>query len=419
MLLTPAFAQAAPDVVRAVNDSVLVKLRPGTTPQEVEAFVGSLEFALDVDESSDVTSGIERTVRVETTALQLLGIVVATVGLVVVGQVLRRQAGAEGEDERIALSALGIGRPDAIRLGLLHGAMAGLAGAALGTVVAILMSPLFPVGIAWVADPDVGLHADAVVLAAGATVTTMAVMMLGAAAAVYDRWLNRRRSHACKVIALPSRRPAVLVGLKFSLPGGTGQGEPARVSLVSLVVVVIVLAATAVTLFSFDHLVRRRDLAGQHGRRPSCRCMATKSRMTNGRRTWTPPSRSWVLFRVWQRRRPPVGRPPALRTRSGSTSMVNLLTRRSSTTTARSDRRSGAAGRRVPSGRWPLVPGRSGRWACGSATRSTSRLPGTAHPSLGGWSARSCWPRRGSSASRPARGRPLSPRRSRPWARPI
>ena len=85
----------------------------------MEAFVGSLEFALDVDESSDVTSGIKRTVRVETTALQLLGIVVAAVGLVVVGQVLRRQAGAEGEDERIALSALGIGRPDAIRLGLL------------------------------------------------------------------------------------------------------------------------------------------------------------------------------------------------------------------------------------------------------------------------------------------------------------
>ena len=141
--------------------------------------------------------------------------------------------------------------------------------------------------------------------------------------------------------------------------------------------------------------------------------------MTSGQRTWTPPSRSWVLFRVWQRRRPLVGRPLALRTRSGSTSMVNLLTRRSSTTTARSDRRSGAAGRRVPSGRWPLVPGRSGRWACGSATRSTSRLQGTAHPSLGEWSARSCWPRRGSSASRPARGPPLSPRRSRPWARPI
>ena len=238
MLLTPAFAQAAPDVVRAVNDSVLVKLRPGTTRREVDEFIGSLEFSLDVDESSDVTSGIERTVRVETTALQLLGIVVAAVGLVVVGQVLRRQAGAEGEDERIALSALGSGRPDAIRVGLLRGAMAGLAGAALGIVVAILMSPLFPVGIARVADPDVGLHADAVVLAAGATVTTMAVMMLGAAAAVYDRWLNRRRSHARKVIALPPRRPAVLVGLKFSVPGGTGQGEPARVSLVSLVVVV-------------------------------------------------------------------------------------------------------------------------------------------------------------------------------------
>ena len=262
VLLTPAFAQAAPDVVRAVNDSVLVKLRPGTTRREVDEFIGSLEFSLDVDESSDVTSGIERTVRVETTALQLLGIVVAAVGLVVVGQVLRRQAGADGEDERIALSALGSGRPDAIRVGLLRGAMAGLAGAALGIVVAVLMSPLFPVGIARVADPDVGLHADAVVLAAGATVTTMAVMMLGAAAAVYDRWLDRRRSHARQVIALPPRRPAVLVGLKFSVPGGAGQGEPARVSLVSLVVVVIVLAATAVTLFSFDHLVRRRDLAG-------------------------------------------------------------------------------------------------------------------------------------------------------------
>jgi len=263
-LLTEAFGRAHHALIHSADGGLLLRLRPGTPAKQAEAAIHGA--GLDTQDQSFLTSGIEKTIRVETIALVLLGVVVGSVGLVVVGQMLRRQATAGGE-ERATFWALGGDRQDDRRVGLLRGLVAGGVGAGVGAAVAISMSPLFPVGIGRVADPGVGVHVDGVALAIGIAVTMAVVVVLALATSAHhvrggdpERYAPRTSGHPWQ---LPANDPAVLVGLYLARPDRSGgRVSPARTSLASLVVVVVVLAATAVTLASFDHLVSRRDLAG-------------------------------------------------------------------------------------------------------------------------------------------------------------
>ena len=81
-------------------------MRPGTPRAELDAFLATLRYGLDWDESSQQNKGIERTISVETIALLGLALVIGTAGILVTGQMLRREADVEGAD-RAVLTALG------------------------------------------------------------------------------------------------------------------------------------------------------------------------------------------------------------------------------------------------------------------------------------------------------------------------
>ncbi len=265
LLLTRAFARAFPDVVDPTNDGLLVRVRPGTTRQQLDAFIGTLRYGLDSDASSEVTSGIEQTIRLETVALAAFAGIFALAGLVLAAQIFRRLSDAESE-ERTTLAALGWDRADTLRLGALRGVVIGIIAAGAGAVVAIGLSPLFPVGLGRIADPDVGWHVDTLVLGVGVATTVLAVCTLALVAAArshssVEAGTTRRR--VAPVRLLGGGRPSTMIGLSFSRLGRTNQGEPkARTSLVSLVIVTAILAATAIVLSSFDYIVRHRELAG-------------------------------------------------------------------------------------------------------------------------------------------------------------
>jgi ABC-type lipoprotein release transport system permease subunit len=260
LLLTRAFGRAHQDLVHTKDGGLALRLRHGTSRDDVDAALRAIGF--DINDAANVTSGIERTIRVETIALLLLGTIVAGVGLIVVAQMLRRQTTADAGVEG-TFWALGCDRSDALRLALLRGLVVGATGAALAVVVAVAMSPLFPVGIGRVADPEVGVHADVEVLAIGAALTLLLAVFIALLAAAHSTWADRRRAEPGPnpPWPLPARRPSILVGLYFARPTRS-RTSTAWASLLSLVAVVVIVTSTAVTLASFDHLVRRRDLAG-------------------------------------------------------------------------------------------------------------------------------------------------------------
>ena len=85
------------------------------------------------------------------------------------------------------------------------GSRAGLiviGGAVLVGLGAVAMSPLFPIGVARKADPDVGLHADWLVLAVGIAIVAAVVLAVAFVAA----WrATRVFAHRAAVLAAPPR----------------------------------------------------------------------------------------------------------------------------------------------------------------------------------------------------------------------
>lgn len=169
----------------------------------------------------------------------LLGAVVLLLG----GQALVRQAASEAGDDP-TLAALGFtgGRLTAVR-SLKAGAIG--AGAALvAGVVAAATTPLFPLGLAEVIEPDPGFRLDVAALAAGVPAICLSVAVLGAAAGV---WVTRRSMASTgdsPPVARPARwaslpagvgaRPPVVVGIRAALRGGAGGAVSASVGTIAI-----------------------------------------------------------------------------------------------------------------------------------------------------------------------------------------
>jgi hypothetical protein len=136
-------------------------------------------------------------------------------------------------------------------------------------VGAVAASPLFPVGVARRADPDVGFHVDAVVLGVGTLVllaTVLATTALGtwrihAAQAARHAVAPPRRSWPGDVSARLSRAPSMSTGARMALERGRGgRAVPIRAALLGVVLSVAGVCAGLVFVTNLD------DLAGTASR---------------------------------------------------------------------------------------------------------------------------------------------------------
>ena len=191
-------------------------------------------------------------------ALLIAAAVVGLIGLLVVAQAMSRHASVRRDDEPV-LAALGLDRfhrAAAVWCSLVPAVVAGAVGS---VVVAYAMSPLFPLGLARRADPDVGLHLDIAVVLGGvamALVVGCAVLML-----VAVRWLGRQRSeteHPSAVVAsLASGHvpPVPLTGSRFALERGPrAMRLPVRTTIAVGIVAITAGCAALVVRSSIDGL---------------------------------------------------------------------------------------------------------------------------------------------------------------------
>jgi predicted lysophospholipase L1 biosynthesis ABC-type transport system permease subunit len=150
--------------------------------------------------------------------------------VLVVGQALLRQAFAEAGDDGV-LRALGLRREELRWLVLARGLFIGVIAAAVAVGVAVLMSPLMPVGLARVADLDHGFHADALVLGLGALAIVVGVVSLRllaawrVTAAASARATARPRGSARRFLARSRVSPSVDMGMRFALDPGRGESS--------------------------------------------------------------------------------------------------------------------------------------------------------------------------------------------------
>lgn len=219
---------------------------------------------------------LERGTDLRAVVLRAFGLMVAIGAALVLGQTLVRRTMLAAM-EHPTLRALGMTRREVFLVSLWPGVVVGLLGGLIGVAVAVLLSAIFPTGLARLAEPDPGVRLDAGVLPAGTAMTALAPILITAVPA----WRMSKargdvlgtaeiestsRSRVAAFLSSAGAKPTVVTGAKMAFESGRGRtAAPVRSTIIGLAVAV----AVAVTGFgfvqSFDRLTSTKELIGLRG----------------------------------------------------------------------------------------------------------------------------------------------------------
>jgi hypothetical protein len=274
--VTPAFVRSNGIRPSPADAGLLIRLRHGAAGGE--AFVRQMRAAglggVDIPEVQQVqTAGIQRSIRLESQALWALCVLIGLAAFAIVGQSLARQTYLDSADLP-ALWALGFSRVQLFLLGIARAAIIGTAAACVVVPFAVLLSPLTPVGLARIAEPDPGFAVDAVPLGLGAALVALLTMLASAVPA----WAGARTATTSRERPGPGRRrspplphalsrawrsPAVAAGVRMALQPGRGRtAVPVRSAIFGATLGVAAVAASLVLSASLGHLLDTPRLSG-------------------------------------------------------------------------------------------------------------------------------------------------------------
>jgi hypothetical protein len=274
IVLTPAFDRDYAGKVGVYTDVIRARGRhgPGDVPKMTAAarriFGGADAFGaqnLGVE-----TEGARDAIDVLSLALWIVAGIAALAGIVTIAIVLSRDFANAAVDQS-TLAALGMTRRRRIAIHLPRALLVAVAGAALAGVLAVLLSPRFPFGLARRADPDVGFHADWTVLGLGllglvtVVLGTSAIAGFRATRVAPARQIHARRRGSGIVAraAASGCGPAFTNGLRFAVQPGRGSDSvPARSAFLGAIVGVTGIVAALVFAASLTHLIDTPKLSG-------------------------------------------------------------------------------------------------------------------------------------------------------------
>ena len=278
LYLTPAFLQrlaaglGIPVQQLPAMNLVAVRLRHGAADWKAFAKAAAAVGGGEISPSPGNINGIQtaassagRGIHLEVVALLLFGALAALVTVLLVGQAISRQVMLQSDDYA-TLRNLGTTRSQLVGIVLSRVAVIGVAGGALAFVVAVLASPLLPIGLARQAEIHPGFAVNLAILVPG----FFAIAVLIVAWSVVPAWQVSRRSvnsegdhtrvaHPSRVadaLAQTSLPPAAVMGVRFGLERGRGRSAvPVATAMMSVVLAVIAVTAALTFSTSLGHLV--------------------------------------------------------------------------------------------------------------------------------------------------------------------
>ncbi len=213
----------------------------------------------------------EQAIKPESIALGVFGAIASLAVILIAGQVVGRQIRFDADDDRI-LRALGA-KPMTLLGDMVLGPTVSIAfGSGLAVAVAIVLSPLAPIGVVRPVYPLRGLAFDWSVLGSGFGILLI-VLSAVAVGVAYRQLPHRvaRRSHGTVRgesgivhVATQSGLPlAAVEGMRFALePGGGTRAVPVRSAIIGSVLAVMVVIATITFGASLNSLVSHPQLYG-------------------------------------------------------------------------------------------------------------------------------------------------------------
>jgi ABC-type lipoprotein release transport system permease subunit len=262
-------------------DGSLVKLRPGADSAQFRQDLARISnrhpeargyFLAD---ETDHHARVERAIRPEAIALGIFALLAGLAGLLAIGQILSRRVFLDATDYP-TLRSLGMSEHQLVTVTLLRGLLLAAAGAAIAVTVAVLASPLMPIGPARIAETHRGFEVNLAVLGVGFAVIVALVAAIAAgagwrAARAEGKSLGTvevggadRPSRIADNASRAGLTPSVVSGVRFALEPGRGRtAVPVRTAMIGIVVAVAAIMAS----FTFgSNLSRLVSTPSQYGR---------------------------------------------------------------------------------------------------------------------------------------------------------
>jgi ABC-type lipoprotein release transport system permease subunit len=216
---------------------------------------------------------VQRTIGPQALALALFAAFAGVAGWVVLGQALSRQVFDQATDTPV-LRALGLTRSQVFGLSMARAGVVAVGGAVVAVVVAVAMSPLFPIGAARRAEVHEGVEVNLAFLAVGALAVVVLFLIraaipawrttLGSAASEFAR--DRRVASRSVLTRLASAglSPSVLAGVRMAVEPGRGRSAiPVRATLAGAAIGLAAVAATMTFAANMNRVVATPDLYGR------------------------------------------------------------------------------------------------------------------------------------------------------------
>jgi hypothetical protein len=276
LVLTPALIREASAIYPSAATPIIYDLQLDNGSREIPAVVREFISAVPPHSSYEihvtprVTAQVELSVKPESVALGAFGAIAALVALVLAMQTMSRQLRA-GEEDRQVMRALGASPATTMGEGLIGVLGAVVAGSLLAVGVAVVLSPLAPLGPVRAVYPDPGINFDWTILGVGVVVL---VAGLGAAAIVLSRRGAPNRVPRLGRLATRSSRftPGAeaaglpisgVMGVRFAFePGGGRTAVPTRSALTGTVLAVALLVGTLTFASGLSTLISHPPLYG-------------------------------------------------------------------------------------------------------------------------------------------------------------
>jgi ABC-type lipoprotein release transport system permease subunit len=269
--LTPAFTEQYGDDLTQ-SHVLFVDLADVSDLQSFRSDVARLSGGTTVFfglTQADHEANVNRTLHLAAVVLWLLAGLIALAALLVSIQALSRQAFVESSDHPV-LQALGMTRRERFAIGLVRTTAIALSATIVAVLVAIALSPLWPIGLARVAEPSPGVEVNAAVIGIGAAAVLLGVVLAGA----FTTW---RWTRTAKTTHAASTRPPLVarvlggnlrplpltLGARQALDGGRGRTSvPVRTTIVAAALAVATLTTALTFGSSLGHLLDTPRLYG-------------------------------------------------------------------------------------------------------------------------------------------------------------
>ena len=256
IMVSPAFVETYDPAIPFWGG--LARLRPNADEDEFRAAVEALvpDEPIAFQSRAAIEEQADRAVRPQVAALGIFSAIAAVVALVIVGQAISRRLQVDAV-AFAPMAALGVTRPQRVALGVTRIASAAVAGASLAVIIAVLLSPVAPVGVARDAEPDPGWRLDLPVLVLGGlavAVVFVALAVRPAIVAARRHDLRPKPSTTAAWAAATGLAPSAVAGVRFAFDRG-GAGVPAQATIAGAASSVALIAATLAFSASLNHLV--------------------------------------------------------------------------------------------------------------------------------------------------------------------